>query len=205
MTAHKSIPPTRKARASYVELPITEVKDDPNNENVHTDEQLVMLRASIRMYGQEEDILIDRKHVCIAGHGIKQAMLLEGCKTISCKYSDLKGAKRAGYRIAANQLERLSHFDPLLLERNVRAISKEMGNNFDPELLAMTQAEYDSLFHPQEWKSRLAINPDSIGDYDPADEVHTIKINGVKASDKEGVMTRVVRALRGTGYEAQLY
>lgn len=133
-----------KARArldNYVVLSIDEVTDDPANENLHPDSQIVLLRASIRLYGQQEPILIDRKKMCIAGHGIKQAMKLEGETHIECKYSDLKGAERAGYRIAANQLGRLSHFDPELLRTNVFAISREMKVSFDPALLGFEPNE----------------------------------------------------------------
>jgi hypothetical protein len=188
----------------YIELPIDEVKDDPRNENVHTDEQIVLLRASIRLYGQEEDILIDRNNVCIAGHGIKRAMQLEGCKTISCKYSDLKGAKRAAYRIAANQLARLSHFDPRLLEKNARQISKQMGKEFEPSWLGLEPAEWQAILDGHNWKGR-SVDPTAIGDYDPEQETFLIKIENVLAADKDSVLQRLSRALKGTSYEARAY
>lgn len=157
----------------YVLLSIDEVLDDPSNENLHPESQIVLLRASIRLYGQQEPILIDRNNMCIAGHGIKQAMKLEGKTDIECKYSNLKGAHRAGYRIAANQLARLSHFDPELLRDNVLAISQQMKVKFDPAFLG---------FEPGELKQILGENSVDLEglefpEYDEtaADKVHLIE------------------------------
>lgn len=55
----------------YIELPIDEVKDDPRNENVHTDEQIVLLRASVRLYDQEEDLAVRVKIEQVVGLAFK--------------------------------------------------------------------------------------------------------------------------------------
>lgn len=194
----------KKPVSDYVVLPIDEVTDDPRNENFHSDGQRILLRASVRLYGQIEDILIDRKKMCIAGHGIKQAMKDEGHTHISCKYSDLKGAKRSAYRVATNQLARLSHFDTALYEANVREISAEMGKDFDPSWLGLETSEWEHLLHGDSWHGKT-IDADTIGDYDAGKETFLIKIEGVGASDKEDVLLRITRALKGTSYEARAY
>lgn len=195
---------TEKSTSQYVTLPIDEVLDDPRNENVHTDAQMIMLRASIRLYGQVEDVLIDRKKMCIAGHGIKQAMKDEGHTHISCKYSDLKGAKRSAYRIATNQLARLSHFDHALYEANAREIAEEMGKAFDPSWLALETSEWEHLLHGDKWHGKT-LDESTIGDYDPDQETFLIKIEKVTAADKDDVLARITRALKGTSYEARAY
>jgi hypothetical protein len=45
----------RQRKSAYVKLAIDEVLDDENNENDHSEEQIVMLRASIREFGQVEE------------------------------------------------------------------------------------------------------------------------------------------------------
>lgn len=132
-------------------LPIDKVADDEDNENFHPNEQKVRLRASIRLYGQVEAILVDRdpmpdgRHKCLNGHGIKGAMLAEGYSHIRCELSDLEGARRAGYRIITNQLARMSHFDPERLAVNVADIIKAAGKSFDPMWLGMSQREIDKV------------------------------------------------------------
>jgi hypothetical protein len=195
---------TSKQSGDYIELPIDKVLDDPNNENDHTDEQLVLLRASIREFGQIEDVLISRNNMLVAGHGIKQAMKLEGKKTISCKYTDLDGAKRSAYRVGANQLARLSHFDPTKLRLTAQEISAEMGEEFDPNFIGFGQSEWELILSGQDWHGK-SIDPATIGDYDPDKETFLIKIENVTAADKEAVLTRLTRALKGTTYEARAY
>jgi DNA modification methylase len=119
-------------------LGIDEPADDEKNENVHTPEQQLRLRASVRLYGQQESILIDAKKKIIGGHGIREAMKAEGYTHIRCEYSDLKGAKRDAYRIVTNQLARLSHFDPERLAINVADIMERGGDRFDPLWLGMS-------------------------------------------------------------------
>jgi hypothetical protein len=187
----------------YAELPIRDVLEDPANENVHPDDQIEGIRASIRLYGQQEPVLVDLNKVCVAHHGVLRAMKLEGRETVECRYTDLKGAARAGYRIAANALGRRSHFDDALLAANVRGIRDERGDDFHPEMLGMGVQEFAALLGGG-WKGRQ-LDAEQIGDYDPAREQFLIKIAGVSAADKDALLARVGAALEGTGYAAQAY
>lgn len=137
--------PKKPTLGKVVILPIDEPIDDEKNENVHPPEQHVRLRASIRIYGQQESILIDKNKKIIGGHGIREAMKAEGYTHIRCEYSNLEGAKREGYRIVTNQLARLSHFDPKKLAINIGDIIKSAGAKFNPQWLAMSQAELDKI------------------------------------------------------------
>jgi hypothetical protein len=193
-----------RAPGEYVLLPIDEVLDDPGNENVHPPEQIELLRASIRLFGQQEDVLIDRKHVIVAHHGVKLAMKLEGHTHVRCKYSDLKGADRAAYRICANATARQSYFDQEKLLINVGGIREEKGDEFHPEMLGMGAGQFDALMSGSDWGGKTA-DGESIGDYDPASETFLIKIPNVAARDKDEVLARLARALEGTGYEASAY
>lgn len=188
----------------YVVLPIDEVEDDPQNENFHPESQLILLRASIRLDGQQEPILIDRNNRVIGGHGIKAAMKAEGHHFIECKYSDLKGAARSAYRIRTNQLARLSHFAPDILELNVKAIAKQLGKKFKPEMLALDQHELDHILHRKGWQSRR-IDPESIGKYLESDETFILKIEGIRPDDKDPVLEKVSRAVKSFGYEAKVF
>jgi hypothetical protein len=190
--------------SQYVTLPIDEVLDDENNENEHSDEQIVMLRASVREFQQVEDVLITADRRLVAGHGIKRAMKLEGFKTISCKVTTLTGARRSAYRVGTNQLARLSHFDPEKLRLSARSISEEMGVAFDPNFIGFDPREWELILTGRDWHG-TSIDPAAIPEYDPDSETFLIKIEGVLATDKETVLTRVGRALKGTQYEARVY
>lgn len=196
--------PAADASLTHVTLPIDEVLDDPANENIHPPEQIERLRASIRLYGQQDDILIDRRNVCVAGHGVKQAMKLEGKPRISCKYTDLVGADRAGYRIASNVLARLSHLDEAIMRANIIGIREEKGEAFNPDMLGMGEIEFQHAVS-SEWNSRSKIDPEMIGDYNQDHETVLIKIPNVKATHKDEIMSRLTSALEGTEYAATAY
>jgi hypothetical protein len=196
-------PPGTPPAGEYVTLPIDEVLDDPANENVHSPEQMELLRASIRLYGQQEPIIIDRKRVVIAHHGVKLAMRLEGHTHVECRYSELAGADRAGYRIAANATGRQSYFNEELLRANVLGIREEKGDDFHPEMLGFGQEQFAQILNG-DWQGATA-DLDRIGDYDPARETYLIKIPDVAAADKEEVLSRINQALEGTEYAAQAY
>ena len=210
--ANKKISPVRLARRSvarqhkgrYVILPIDDALDDPDNENEHSDEQLIMMRASVREFGQIEDALIDKNNRLVGGHCLKRALKLECFKTISCKITTLEGARRSAYRVGTNQLARLSHFNPEKLQITAREISEEMGVSFNPFFVGFTKDDWELILTGKDWHG-TPLDLDSIPDYDPDSETFLIKIENIKPSDKDTILQRVGRALRGTEYEARAY
>lgn len=200
--AHRRVASSHAAR--YIELPIDEVFEDLDNENDHPDDQIVLLRASVREFGQVEDVLIDRNHKLVAGNGLHRAMKLEGCQTISCKYTDLTGARRSAYRVGTNQLARLSSFNPDKLQLTASAISKEMGVSFDPSFIGFDRAEWEMILSGNDWHGKT-IDPDRIPPYDEQSETVLIKIADVQARHKKKILGLVNVALEGTEYVARAY
>ena len=184
-------------------LPMAEVLDDETNENEHPPGQHELLRASVRLYGQQEPILIDKNKKVIGGHGIKGAMLAEGYTHIRCQYSDLEGAKRNSYRIVTNQLGRLSYFNMDLLPTNIAAIITQAGQEglaVDHEWFGLEPDELAHLRGGDEWRTK-SLDPNDIGDYDAAKETFIIKIEGIIQKDKVRILKKVRTALSGTTYE----
>jgi hypothetical protein len=162
------------------------------------------MRASVREFGQVEDALVDVNNMLVGGHCLKQALKLEGRKTISCKVTTLEGARRSAYRVGTNQLARLSHFDPERLRLTANEIAGEMGVSFDPSFIGFDQKEWELILTGLDWHGH-SIDPNSIPDYDPDQEKFLIKIPDIVAADKETILTKVGRALKGTNYEARVY
>ncbi|MEO6390816.1 MAG: hypothetical protein ABIP75_03130 [Pyrinomonadaceae bacterium] len=185
-----------------ITLPIDKVLPDPANETVHPERQIEMLRGSLRKFGQQKAVLIDTKGILICGHGVREAMLAEDMVDIRCEVSGLTAVDQAGYRVADNQLNKLSFFDEEILRANLAPLVREAG--FDSEVLGFESAEWEQLLAGT-WNSKPAIDPDTIGDYDPNAETFVIKIVGVKAVDRDRVLQLVTKALKGTEYEAESY
>jgi hypothetical protein len=75
---------------------------------------------------------------------------------------------------------------------------------FDPNFIGFDQKEWELILSGKEWHGH-AIDPSKIPDYDPDSETFLIKIENVTAADKESVLSRITRVLKGTQYEARAY
>lgn len=189
--------PPRRTEPEHGLIDIDLVLEDPRNEWAHDDEQLEVLCLSLTIFGQQRDIVIDENNVCVAGHGVLRAARKLGWKNIGYERSRLKGAARDSYRIADNVLGSLRQLDLAIYAANVRAIADEMGEQFDPLILGLKPAEFahvtDGVGAAREESS------------DGAGGLVTLKVVGVKASDRFRVLALVEGALEGTQYAARMY
>ena len=71
-------------------LPLFEIHPYENNSRVHPQEQLEKLAASIRAFGIAKPILLDEKHMILAGHGIYEAAQLAEETEIPCVINDIR-------------------------------------------------------------------------------------------------------------------
>ena len=50
-------------------VPVSELKEFPNNPNIHPEEQVKAIAQSMETYGQYYPIIVDEKLQILAGHG----------------------------------------------------------------------------------------------------------------------------------------
>ena len=85
-------------------LPISEIHPYENNSRVHPQEQLEKLAASIRAFGIAKPILLDEKHMILAGHGIYEAAQIAEKTEIPCVINDtLTEEQKRAYIITKRQ------------------------------------------------------------------------------------------------------
>lgn len=191
----------RPAPGDYAVLPLSEVSPDPANEFRHPPRQLERLARALAKYGQQKSIVIGRDRRIIAGEGVYRAALLAGWTHARFKYSDLEGAKRAGYRQADNLSQRLARLDEEILAANLRGLEEAEGPRLDKEALGLDDEAFARALAPGAWHGRV-LNPDAIGDYDPDAETFVVKVPGVRPEDAGTLLARLAAALEGTGYAA---
>lgn len=100
-----------KLRAEVTEIPISEIRPYENNPRLN-DRAVPMLMESIRTFGFNVPIIIDKDNVVIAGHTRLKAAERLGMKTVPCvRAEDLSEEQAQAYRLADNKVSELSTWD----------------------------------------------------------------------------------------------
>lgn len=168
-----------------IELDIDDVFVDPNNANTHPEKSIQSIAASLKKWGQQLPILVDKDNVVIAGNGRLEVMRKLGYKTVRVVRSDLQGYDRMAYALADNQTAKFAHFDERILE---------------DQLAALTNADIDfpSLdlgfdFEAQKWES----NFDDVKNAEENEEgiLARVKITCLQ-EDKEEILELIQKALK---------
>lgn len=150
-----------------VTLPISEIHPYENNSRVHPQEQLEKLAASIRAFGIAKPILLDEKHMILAGHGVYKAAQLAEETEIPCVINDtLTDEQKRAYIIADNRLTDLSYFDMEIVtaeaEKLLQADYSVDMTGFDMSTLFPEDVNMDDFFESaaeREKKSKTVTCP----------------------------------------------
>ncbi len=116
---------------------------DPENARKHAERDLTAIKTSLKRFGQQRPILIDKAGVVRAGNGTLAAAKMLGWQTIAAVRTELEDAEAVAYSIADNRTAELSAWDKDVLWSNLDAIQ-----SFDPALLAaagFTEAEMEAF------------------------------------------------------------
>lgn len=86
-------------------LTVDQIKPSDNNPRAHSKKQIKQIAASIKRFGFNGVIVINKSGMIIAGHGRLEAARLIGMKTVPCvRVTHLQPAEEMAYRIADNQI-----------------------------------------------------------------------------------------------------
>lgn len=124
-------------------LPIAALLADPRNARKHSEENITATASSLREFGQQKAIVVDRTGQIIAGHGTVKAALRLGWTHIEASLSTLEGAKRAGYAVADNRSAELATWDETELARTLRELEAE---SISHESLGFTDRDLKVMF-----------------------------------------------------------
>jgi ParB-like chromosome segregation protein Spo0J len=120
------------------------------NSRTHSDEQVAQIAASIKEFGFNNPILIDKENTVIAGHGRLLAARRLNIKQVPCiQLSHLSENQRRAYIIADNKLALNAGWDNELLALEIEDL-ENLGFNtdllgFDPSELNTADVDYSVL------------------------------------------------------------
>ena len=128
------------------------IKPYHKNAKKHPDKQLKQIADSLREFGWQQPIVVDKNGVIIVGHGrwLAYQKYPEGIKEPEIKVADLTEEQTKAYRLADNKLNE-SEWDIDLAISDLKELSDEM---FD-----LTGFDKDLLIEPDEQDDIIPENP----------------------------------------------
>ena len=128
--------------------PIEKVKPYDNNVKIHGEEQIRKIAESIKRFGFDQPIVVDKDGVIIKGHGRSEAARYLGLERVPVLVRrDLTDEEIKASRIADNRVA-ISDFDTVGLQNEIASIDLDLSGIFDNKELAFLEADL-SEFKPE--------------------------------------------------------
>ena len=125
---------------TFIHVNIDKLIPYANNARTHSEEQIQLIRSSLREFGFINPVIIDNDYGIIAGHGRVIAARREGITEIPCvKVDHLTEAQKKAYILADNRLAELSEWDEEMLKVEIEQLN---DLDFDVDLLGFDLTEY---------------------------------------------------------------
>ena len=133
------------ARLAVEMRPIASLKPYARNPRTHSDKQIRQIAESIRVFGFNNPVLIDRNDEIIAGHGRVDAAKLLGLESVpTIRLEHLSEDEKRAYILADNKLAEKSGWDREILAIELQNLI-EMETDFSITATGFEIAEIDGL------------------------------------------------------------
>jgi ParB-like chromosome segregation protein Spo0J len=106
-----------------------------------------MVANSIREFGFQQPIVVDKENVIVVGHTRFQASKELGMKEVPVVVGDFTDAQAKAYRIADNRINEETGWDYSILQEE---LNKLLDLDIDLNLTGFTSEELDSMFAKEE-------------------------------------------------------
>jgi len=128
------------------ERPIADIQPYFKNAKEHPEKQIKKIAASIKEFGFNQPLVVDKKNVLIVGHGRYLAAQFLGISEVPVLEVDLDEERAKAYRLADNKLNE-SDWDMEIVIEELKSLSLEMLDltGFDENLLLETKADKPDL------------------------------------------------------------
>lgn len=145
---------------NIINVPPGDLRPYARNARTHSPKQIAQIAASIREFGFNNPVLIDRDGEIIAGHGRVAAAKKLGLDIVPClRLEHLTNAQKRAYILADNRLAEKAGWDRDILAIELQHLT-EIDIDFDVTLTGFEMGEVDLLLSPAD---------DRADDTDPAD------------------------------------
>lgn len=119
------------------QIKLEDIHPYPENAKQHPPEQIDKIALSIKEFGFNQPVVLDRENIIIVGHGRFEAAQLLNLKTIPAIHVDLTAEQAKAYRLADNKLNESEwEMDKVLQE--IKALEEA---DFDISLTGFSKEE----------------------------------------------------------------
>lgn len=134
---------------------LSNIQPYPKNAKEHTDKQIKKIKNSIKEFGFNQPLVVDKENVIIVGHGRYLAALSLGMETVPILVADLTEEQAMAYRLADNKLNESDWNMDLVIEE-LRLLSPQMINltGFDQNLILETKEDAQDIKITNEPRSK---------------------------------------------------
>jgi hypothetical protein len=109
------------------QVPVDSLSADPANARKHPERNLETIIASLRRFGQQKPIVVDRNGIVRAGNGTLEAARRLGWDTVAVVETELNGVEATAYAIADNRTAELAEWDDDVLAATLNSLALEDG------------------------------------------------------------------------------
>ena len=150
-------------KLKVTDLPLGSLKPYDRNARTHSAKQIAQIAASIKAFGFNNPVLIDKDGGIIAGHGRVEAAKQLGLENVPCvRLEHISNAQKRAYILADNKLAEKAGWDPEILKIELQHLTS-LDLDFDISITGFEMPEIDVLL------------TDAAKEVDPADEVPEIE------------------------------
>lgn len=126
------------------DLPISQLKTNPNNARTHSKHQIRQIAACIKEFGFTNPVLIDKNNMVVAGHGrVAAAQLLGRSQVPTLRLENLSPDQVRAYVLADNRLAEKAGWDKSILATELQHLVTI--DDFDVTITGFEVPEIDLL------------------------------------------------------------
>lgn len=133
-------------------IDISQIKPYEKNPRKIPEEAIQMVANSIKKFGWQQPIVVDKQFIIVVGHTRFEASKLLNLKEVPIQIADLDEEKAKAYRIADNKLNSKTYWDYSYLTEELKEL---MNTKTDLESLGFDKSELDSLLDYHEMDSKF--------------------------------------------------
>lgn len=133
------------SKLSITNLPVAGLRPYPGNARTHSAKQIAEIATSIKAFGFNNPVLVDKNDTIIAGHGRVAAAKKLGLEVVPCvRLEHLSEAEKRAYILADNKLAEKAGWDRDILAIELQHLA-DLDLDFDITATGFEMAEIDLL------------------------------------------------------------